>query len=88
MGREYDRPMTTRTRLLGTGAAVAILSGAVVILYFFQPWRSCDYEDTSTGCAMLPHDATVMLVAMLIFVTGLVVLTAGALIRRTPAPGD
>lgn len=48
-----------------TAGAVVILSGAVVVLYFFQPWRSCDYEDTSAGCAMLPHDAAAMGVAVM-----------------------
>ncbi len=39
--------MRTRTRLIFSGTAIALISGAVVVLYFFQPWRSCDYEDTS-----------------------------------------
>ena len=77
--------MRTRTRLIFWGTAIALISGAVVVLYFFQPWRSCDYEDTSAGCAMLPHDAAVMGVAALVFVVGVVVLAAGLLTRRSPA---
>ncbi|WP_285135607.1 DUF202 domain-containing protein [Microbacterium sp. lyk4-40-TSB-66] len=77
--------MRTRTRLIFWGTAIALISGAVVVLYFFQPWRSCDYEDTSAGCAMLPHDAAAMGVAALAFVVGVVVLAAGLLTRRSPA---
>lgn len=68
-------------RWLLAGSAVFALVGAVVtVVYFFQPWRSCDYEDTSAGCAMLPADAAVMagaaivtLVAIGVFVIALLV---------------
>jgi hypothetical protein len=59
---------------LVSGSAVAALVGAVVtIVYFYQPWRSCDYEDTSAGCAMLPADATVMAIAMFATLAAMVV---------------
>ncbi|MCI9857620.1 hypothetical protein MIBA_05225 [Microbacterium proteolyticum] len=61
-----------------------MISGAVVALYFFQPWRSCEYEDTSAGCSMLPQDAAAMGVAALVFVVGIVVLAAGLLMHRAP----
>lgn len=77
--------MRTRTRLIASGAAIALVGGAVVVLYFFQPWRSCDDEDTSAGCSMLPHDAATMGVAAMVFVVGTVVLAAGLLMRRAPA---
>ncbi|KQR89067.1 hypothetical protein [Microbacterium sp. Leaf179] len=76
--------LTTRTRLIASGTAIAMISGAVVVLYFFQPWRSCEYEDTSAGCSMLPNDAAAMGVAVLVFVVGIVVLAAGLLMRRVP----
>jgi len=76
--------MGTRTRLIASGTAIAMISGAVVVLYFFQPWRSCEYEDTSAGCSMLPNDAAAMGVAVLVFVVGIVVLAAGLLMRRVP----
>lgn len=79
--------MGTRARLLIGGASLALVSGAVVVLFFFQPWRSCDYEDTSVGCAMLPHDVNIMLVAMLGLVAGAVVVAAGALARQPPELG-
>lgn len=53
-----------------TASAVVILSGAVVVLYFFQPWRACDYEDMSAGCAMLPHDAAAMVFAVITCLVG------------------
>lgn len=77
--------MTTRTRLITSGAVIAVIGGAMVVLYFFQAWRSCEYEDTSAGCVMLPHDAAAMGVAAVVFVVGIVVLAAGALLRRLPA---
>ncbi|MCJ1706609.1 hypothetical protein [Microbacterium sp. VKM Ac-2923] len=77
--------MGMRTRAVATGTAIALVSGAVVVLYFFQPWRTCDYEDTSAGCAMLPHDAAAMGIAAIAFVVGIIVLAAGALMRRSPA---
>jgi len=46
--------------VLMTFGAVAILRGAVVVLFFFPPWRSCDDEVTSAGCTMSPHDAAPM----------------------------
>ena len=77
--------MTARTRLITWGAVVAVIGGAVVMLFFFQPWRSCDYEDTSAGCAMLPHDAAAMFVEAMVFVVGISVVAAGLLTRRSPA---
>lgn len=74
-----------RRRAVASGAAIALISGAVVVLFFFQPWRSCDGEDTSAGCPMLPHDTAVMGVAAVVFVLGIVVLAAGLLTRRSPA---
>jgi hypothetical protein len=61
------------------GAAVAVLGGATAVLFFFQPWRSCPYEDTSVGCAMLPNDAAVMVIALGIAVVGAGMFIAGRL---------
>lgn len=74
--------MSTRARLIASGAVIAVLAGAVAVLFFFQPWRSCEYEDTSAGCVMLPHDAAAMFVAAMVFVVGIVVVTAGLLTRQ------
>ncbi len=52
--------------LVAGSALVAFVGAMVTVVYFFQPWRSCDYEDTSAGCAMLPADATVMAVAVVV----------------------
>ena len=49
--------------LVTVSALLALTGATVTVVYFFQPWRSCDYEDTSAGCAMLPVDAAVMTVA-------------------------
>jgi hypothetical protein len=52
--------------MVAGSALFAIVGATVTVIYFFQPWRSCDYEDTSAGCVMLPVDATVMAVAAVV----------------------
>lgn len=64
------------------GASVALLSAVTAVLFFFQPWRSCPYEDTSVGCAMLPHDAAVMVTALGVAVIGAGVFVVGRLQSR------
>lgn len=59
--------LTRRGLLVAVSGLVALVGTVVTIVYFFQPWRSCDYEDTAVGCAMLPADTTVM--AVTAFVT-------------------
>ena len=74
-----------RGRLV-TGSALFALAGAIVaVVYFFQPWRSCEYEDTSAGCAMLPLDATVMGVAMVVTVMAVGVLVFALLAKGRSA---
>lgn len=70
-----------RTILIVVGAGVTLVAGIVTVVYFFQPWRSCSYEDTSIGCAMLPADAVVMAVSMLSGLVGLAVMGTAALMR-------
>ena len=64
------------------GASVALLGAATAVLFFFQPWRSCPYEDVSVGCAMVPHDAAVMVTAFAIAVIGAGMLVVGRLQSR------
>lgn len=71
---------------LMAGSALFALVGAVVtVVYFFQPWRSCDYEDTSSGCAMLPLDATVMAVAMVVTLVAVGVFVVALLLKERSA---
>jgi hypothetical protein len=71
---------------LMAGSALFALAGAVVtVVYFFQPWRSCDYEDTSSGCAMLPLDATVMAVAMVVTLVAAGVFVVALLLKERSA---
>jgi hypothetical protein len=71
---------------LMAGSALFALVGAVVtVVYFFQPWRSCDYEDTSSGCAMLPLDATVMAVAMVVTLVAAGVFVVALLAKERSA---
>lgn len=64
------------------GASVALSGAATAVLFFFQPWRSCLYEDTSVGCAMLPHDAAVMVTALGIAIIGAAIFVVGQLRSR------
>lgn len=63
-------------------AVTAALSVIVTVVYFFQPWRSCDYKDTSAGCAMLPADANVMLIAILVALAAASVLVISLLAKE------
>lgn len=76
-----------RIALLGLAAAVIGAIGSVI--YFFQPWRTCDYDDSPAACSMLPNDAAVMMLFMASFVVGIALVLAGlgiALSRRDPHP--
>lgn len=64
------------------GASVALSGAATAVLFFFQPWRSCPYEDTSVGCAMLPRDAAVMVTALGIAIIGAGMVVVGRLQSR------
>ncbi|MGM1017454.1 MAG: hypothetical protein ACQEW8_07955 [Actinomycetota bacterium] len=64
------------------GASVALLGAATAVLFFFQPWRSCPYEDTSVGCAMLPNDAAVMVAGLGVAIVGAGVFLVGRLLSR------
>jgi hypothetical protein len=65
--------------LLVLGAALALTGTGVTALYFFQPWRTCSYEDSAAGCAMLDADAAVMVVAMVATLLGAILFLVGVL---------
>ena len=64
-----------------SGAGVALIGGIVTVIYLFQPWRTCSYDDTPSACAMLPADATVMAIAMWSTLVGLVILGVALFLR-------
>ncbi|MFC7876616.1 hypothetical protein [Isoptericola sp. NPDC057391] len=76
--------MRTRasTVMLIGGTTLAVLGAVVSVVYFLQPWRTCSYEDSSAGCAMLPLDASIMTAAMLVTLVATAVAIAGAAGRR------
>jgi hypothetical protein len=78
--------MTSRSRrwILRISALVTVAGAVTTFVYFLQPWRSCDYEDTSTGCVMLPADAAVMMIAALVTAVALLA-TITALIFQADA---
>ncbi|MGR2752193.1 hypothetical protein [Agromyces arachidis] len=57
--------------------------GAIVtVVYLFQPWRTCPYDDSPAACAMLPADATVLAVAACATLIGVLILVLGLLRRH------
>lgn len=76
----------TRGRLVAYGGLIAMLGSIAAVIYFFQPWRTCSYEDTSAGCAVLPADATGMVIAIFITVIGGLVLIIGITARELVEP--
>lgn len=77
-----------RSALITTivGVLVSVLGVIVSVVYLFQPWRSCEYEDTAAGCSMLPGDAAVMMVAMFAIAIGVVVAIVGLIASRRHRP--
>ncbi|WP_019180988.1 hypothetical protein [Microbacterium yannicii] len=71
--------------LVAGSALLALVGATVTVVYFFQPWRSCDYEDTSAGCAMLPGDAAVMTVAALTTLVAVGVFVLALLVKERSA---
>ena len=76
--------MKKRTRALAiwTGAVVALLGAIVAVVYFFQPWRTCPYDDAPSACAMLPADATVMTIAIWSAILGLAIFGFAVFMKR------
>ncbi|WAB81294.1 hypothetical protein OVN18_12255 [Microcella daejeonensis] len=72
--RRITRPLVV------VGGVFSLIGAIVTVVYFFQPWRSCEYEDSSAGCSMLPVDAAVMMAAMVATVVGLVLLAVGLIL--------
>lgn len=65
---------TLRRGLIAASVVFASVGAVVTVVFFFQPWQSCDYEDTSVGCAMLPADAMVMAIAAFVTLAALAFL--------------
>ncbi len=70
-----------RSLVVMLGAVLCAGGATAVVLFFFQPWRSCEGEDTSVGCAMLPGDAAMMQLSGLVFLIGVIVVASGLLSR-------
>lgn len=74
--------------ILGLGIVAGLVALVVTIVYVFQPWRSCSYDDTPAACAMLPGDAAVMMTAMATMPVAAIVTVVGAVLlwRAMHAP--
>lgn len=80
--RRQSRRMLTALALTGACAAAALL-------LFLQPWVSCDYEDTSVGCASTPLVAGLLMAAVAGTGAGLLITLGLALSRDAEdAPMD
>lgn len=71
--------------LVAGSGLIALVGAIAAVVYFLQPWRTCDYEDTSAGCAMLPGDATVMVVAVVVTLVAVGAFVFARLARERPA---
>lgn len=71
--------------VVAASALFALVGAIVTVVYFFQPWRNCEYEDTSAGCAMLPLDATVMAVAAVVTLVAAGVFVSALLVKERSA---
>lgn len=69
-------------RVLMIAGGVTAIAGIVTsLVYIFQPWRTCPYDDTPAACAMLPADAAILAVALIASFLGLCVLLGGVVAR-------
>lgn len=66
--------------ILGLGVVGGLVALIVTIVYVFQPWRSCPYDDSPAACAMLPGDAAVMMTALAAMPVAAIVTVAGAVL--------
>ena len=66
--------------LMIAGGVTAIAAIVTSIVYMFQPWRTCPYDDTSAACVMLPADAAILSVALISSFLGLCVLVSGIVV--------
>ena len=84
----YRRGMGTPQKrvTLIVDMCLAITGAAVTLLYLFQPWRTCSYDDAAAACSMLPGDAAVMILAMFATLMGALLVISSLLQRRSGAP--
>lgn len=68
--------------LTTTGAVLAPIGVIVAVVFVFQPWRTCDYDDVAAACAMHPWDATVMTLGVVAAIIGVLLFWIGAHRRR------
>lgn len=76
---------TRRRQFIVLGAVIGAVAGALAIVYLFQPWRSCSYDDLSSACSMRPHDAIVLMIALLLALLGCAILSTALLATDTPS---
>lgn len=77
--------MTRRRQFLVLGAFIGAVAGAVSVLYLFQPWRSCSYDDLPSACAMLPQDAVVLMASLILTLIGGAILSMALLTNGAPS---
>jgi hypothetical protein len=68
------------TVLLIIGAVMTVGGFITSVVYLFQPWRTCDYDDTPSACAMLPGDAAVLMAAIIATMLGVFAFVGGLIV--------
>ncbi|WP_337063402.1 hypothetical protein [Kineococcus sp. G2] len=83
---------TRRVRLVQrVGGALALLGGLATFVFVWQPWDSCDYEDSSAGCRPGAVERTGLVTSLLLLLAGLVVAIVATVVaaraqRASPRP--
>ncbi|WP_336703962.1 hypothetical protein [Micrococcus terreus] len=76
-----DRVRQANRRLVWAVVFTVLCAGAAVLL-MLQPWVSCDYEDTSAGCASTPLAAGLLMASVAATGAGLLVILGLVLARE------
>ena len=69
---------------MALGAVTGATGALVLTLFLLQPWRSCSYDDRPSACAMLPADASVLMVSAITTLAGVTVLVMAWLSAQEP----
>jgi hypothetical protein len=79
------RSRTTFTLALA-GGVLALLGLIGSVVFLFQPWRTCPYDDSPAACAMLPGDYAALIAFLALLIAG-GLLAIGSLVASFLASG-
>ncbi|WP_432489363.1 hypothetical protein [Kineococcus sp. SYSU DK018] len=73
--RQADQSPHARRVRLGQrgGGALILLGGITAFVFFWQPWVSCDYEDSLAGCRPGDVEQAGLVIGLAVMLAGLMV---------------